>query len=85
MIVRKWIKFAALGWLIFLVAFCCGLYVYGAKIWPYGLIKEIELFMAGHNMEQTTLGEKIVNDLNLKPSRYLVDSSIRTDATKEHS
>ena len=84
MTVKKWIRFAALWWIVFLVAFCCGLYVYRAKVWPYSLINEIELFIAGHNMEQATLGEKILNDLNLKPSRHLVDSDTKTSVTGEH-
>ena len=81
---KKIFKIFSLCWLLFLVSFSLGLYIYGAKVWPYPLIKEIERFISGHNMEQATLGEKILNDLNFKPSRHLVDFDPKTSVAGEH-
>ncbi len=61
-------------WLIFLLAFFLGIYVYSNKKWPYPLINEIELYVAGHSEEDTNLVEKVKNDLDIVPSRHIVRS-----------
>ena len=61
-------------WLVFVSGFFLGLHAISNKAWPYPLIQEIKNFVAGDNAEDTTLAEKLMNDLNLKPSRHLVSS-----------
>ena len=71
----KTIRAAAICWLIFLSAFFLGFFAYHSKIWPYAPIMNIRKFIKGHVGEQTTLVEKIQNDLNFKPSRYIAGNS----------
>lgn len=65
------ISFLALCWLIFVAAFIGGLVVYDTKSWPYGLYIAIKEFIQGHPSEDLSLREKIINDLNLKPTRHI--------------
>jgi Arylsulfotransferase (ASST) len=74
----------AIYWLIFITAFIGGIYLYSAQRWPYPLVKQVEDYIRGDEGEQTTLFEKISNDLNLKPTRLIVDSDIQTTAGLEY-
>ncbi|MCP4666641.1 MAG: hypothetical protein GY849_09755 [Deltaproteobacteria bacterium] len=77
------VRLIALCWLVFIVAFLTGLYVYGKKIWPYPIVKEFEEFVAGHSEEKTTLAQKIANDLGNKPTRHMALFKIKSsDADK---
>ena len=64
-------RMIAAFWLVFLLGFSGGLFVYYTKVWPYGTLKEIERFVRGHLSEDLSLVEKIKNDLDFKPSRHI--------------
>ncbi len=61
----------AFCWLIFIFAFCLGLYVCASESWPYNHFKEVLSFVQGDAEEDISLKEKIKNDLNFKPSRHI--------------
>jgi hypothetical protein len=65
------VRVVAASWLVFLVGFFGGVFVYYTKVWPYGVLKEIKEFATGHAEESTSLMEKIKNDLEFEPSRYI--------------
>ncbi len=65
------VRVVAASWLVFLVGFFGGIFVYYTKVWPYGVLKEIKDFATGHAEESTSLMEKIKNDLEFEPSRYI--------------
>ena len=67
----KHFRIIAICWLAFLSGFIGGLYVYDNRVWPYQPLKEIKDFISGHPEENVPLEKKIINDLNLKPSRYI--------------
>jgi hypothetical protein len=75
----KIIRVIALCWLVFLIAFILGLYVYHTKIWPYAILENIKNFVAGDIEERSSLSEKIKNDFNLKPCRHIVTNSQKND------
>lgn len=61
---------AAAVWLVLLVGFGVGLYVYATRAWPYPIVQQLEAWFRGEG--NTTLGEKLANDLDIVPSRHLV-------------
>ncbi len=63
----------ALAWIMLVVGFCAGLYVYLGQVWPYPLIQQLEDWYRGEGF--TTFEQKVANDLDLVPSRHLVTSS----------
>ena len=69
------IRMLAFGWLVFVLAFCLGLIVSDAGIWPSSLYQQVKHFLAGHSEEGTSLKEKIENDLNFRPSRHIKTAS----------
>ena len=77
------IRSVAICWLIFITAFISGIYLYSAQLWPYPLVKQLEAYLRGNEGEQTTLMEKISNDLDLRPSRLIVNSDIQATATPD--
>jgi len=70
--VQKIIQIVALVWLVAIAAFALGMYVNATQAWPYGLIQELRGFAAGNAAEETTLVEKVANDLDVHPSRHIV-------------
>jgi len=66
------IRITAIVWLVFILSFSLGVYVYSAKKWPYPVVEDIEKFIKGHSEEKTTLIDKIKNDLGAKPTRHIV-------------
>ncbi len=64
-------RVVAVSWLVFLLGFFGGIFVYYTKVWPYGVLEEIRDFATGHDEESTSLMEKIKNDLEFEPSRYI--------------
>jgi hypothetical protein len=71
----KVIRVVALCWLVLLAGFLGGVYVSGAQIWPYPILKDIKDFVAGHAEEKTSLIEKLESDLGIKPSRHIVTTA----------
>jgi hypothetical protein len=65
------LRSVSVSWLILLAGFVLGVFVYGAKVWPYSTLKEIVDFVSGHAGEQTSVVEKMVNDLDIKPARHI--------------
>ena len=65
------LSFLALCWLIFVGAFIGGLVVYDTKSWPYGPYIAVKEFVLGDPSEDLSLREKIINDLNLQPTRHI--------------
>lgn len=66
------IRIIALCWLILI-----GGYFYGVRsveygLWPYGIVREIQAFLKGDPEENTSVAEKIENDLGLLPARHFV-------------
>ncbi|NIP43553.1 MAG: hypothetical protein GWN27_14000 [candidate division Zixibacteria bacterium] len=58
-----------LAWLILLAGIALGMYIFTARVWPYPVLKEVMAFVAGHPAEETSIAEKLENDLDLKPSQ----------------
>ncbi|WP_321491549.1 arylsulfotransferase family protein [uncultured Desulfobacter sp.] len=80
----SFLRLLALCWLVFLTSFCAGIYIYVAKIWPYPIIITIEKFLAGHPEENTSLLEKLENDLDIIPARHLVNSEKEYDIPEDY-
>lgn len=72
--VGKFIPIISAIWLVILLAFSLGIYIYAAKKWPYPLIAEIEKFIAGDKEETKSLVQKVKNDLNFRPERHIISS-----------
>lgn len=70
------IRTLALLWLVFLGAFALGAYVVASQTWPYPLIAAVQAFVAGDAGEDTTLVDKLINDLGITPARHVVDSQL---------
>jgi hypothetical protein len=70
---KKLLKSVALLYLVSLLAFFAGIYVMQSKSWPYKEINEIYLFIKGDPAEDTTIAEKVQNDLDIHPARQLLD------------
>ncbi|MBU4604104.1 MAG: hypothetical protein KKH66_04315 [Proteobacteria bacterium] len=70
---------AAAVWLVLLVGFGVGLYVYATRAWPYPIVQQLEAWFRGEG--NTTLGEKLANDLDIVPSRHLVTVDFKAPAT----
>ncbi len=66
----------ALCWLILIAAFIGGFVVYDTKSWPYQSLIAVKDFLRGHPTENLSLKEKILNDLNLKPTRHIKEADI---------
>lgn len=62
----------ALCWLLGLGALYLGMEAAEHRWWPYMFVKDVEAFVAGHEEEDTTLAEKVQNDLGLLPARHFV-------------
>ncbi|MCB2227045.1 MAG: aryl-sulfate sulfotransferase [Desulfarculaceae bacterium] len=62
----------AVAWLVLLVGFMAGLYVYASRCWPYPLVRSVEAWLAGEG--DATFSDKLANDLDISPSRHLVVS-----------
>lgn len=62
---------ASLIWLFFLLSFFWGYYVYSSEVWPYEILAGAEAYIKGDQEESSTLSEKILNDLRIKPSRFI--------------
>jgi hypothetical protein len=59
-------------YLVSVIAFGAGVYVMKSKSWPYKSINEILLFIEGDPNSKASITEKIVNDLNIHPTRQWV-------------
>jgi hypothetical protein len=66
------VRVVSLCWLALLSGFIAGVFVYGVQIWPYPIIADITEFIKGHDEEQTSVSEKVKNDLDIEPSRHLI-------------
>jgi len=73
------LRWIAAGWLIFVLAFSLGVYIYAAQVWPYPIIHSIERFVIGAGQELSLL-EKLRNDLGLAPERHQHDRDGRKGA-----
>ncbi len=51
------------------------MYIFTARVWPYPVLKEVMAFVAGHPAEETSIAEKLENDLDIKPSRHIEKTS----------
>lgn len=71
---QKIIQTVALIWLVAVAAFALGMYVNATRAWPYELLQELQVFAAGDAAEDTTLAEKVANDLDVRPSRHIIRS-----------
>ncbi len=58
-------------WLVFLLAFFLGLFVYDSRIWPYKPLRQAKLFLKGAAAENLSLMAMIENDLSFRPNRYI--------------
>jgi hypothetical protein len=65
------IRILALCWVTFIGAFALGLHVSDSKVWPYSVYDEVKQFFSGHVAEDTTVLEKVGNDLGLEPFRHI--------------
>ena len=65
------IRIIALCWLVFLSAFSLGIIVYDTKIWPYDVLRRIKKFVDTRDSDNLSLSQKLENDLNFKPSRFI--------------
>lgn len=45
--------------------------VYDTKSWPYESLIGVKEFVRGHPTEELSLKEKVLNDLNVKPTRHI--------------
>ena len=63
-------------YLILVAGFSLGVVVMHSKIWPYEPIFNVYHFVQGHIEEETSLVDKIANDLGIKPSRHFGNSPI---------
>ncbi len=68
------IRMVSICWLLLLAGFLAGVFVYGTQVWPYPIIRNVTDFVKGHEEEQTSLAEKIRNDLDIEPTRHMADS-----------
>ncbi len=62
---------ASAVWLFFLFSFFLGYFIYSTQTWPHEPLKQTEEYILGHREENTTLTQKILNDLNIKPDRFI--------------
>ena len=63
--------FIITAWIFFLVPFLIGYFVYSQKIWPHKILYSVQKFIEGHPEENVNLFNKILNDLEIKPSRSI--------------
>lgn len=66
------VRILALCWLVLVAGFLYGAWAVKEGLWPWPAIAEFEAWIAGHEEEDTSLTEKVQNDLGVKPSRHLV-------------
>ncbi len=66
-------RMIAICWLVFIIAFFYGIYIYANQIWPYPIVDAMQKFAAGDPEEKTSLVEKLENDLDIVPARHIVD------------
>lgn len=66
------VQIVALCWLILIGGFVYGAMAVRHDLWPWPAIEELEAFLEGHEEEQTSLTEKVRNDMGLLPARHLV-------------
>lgn len=62
-------------YLLFAVGFVAGSTLVYLKAWPFGLYEEFSRFVAGDATEKTTVVDKILNDADLRPTRFLHQSA----------
>lgn len=72
----RWVPIFGAGYLFVMVAFFLGMHVAQARVWPFYIVRDIFRFVEGHLDENTSLFEKISNDLGIRPERYLYDYKI---------
>ncbi len=66
------IQKTALAYLVGLGLFAWGVSVGLYQVFPYSYILKVQEFAAGHDLEkETTVIEKLENDLGLKPKRHV--------------
>ena len=65
------VRLILLVYLFSALSFGFGMYVQRAKIWPYSVVREVFLFLGGHPDEESSLAQKIRNDLDIKPERFI--------------
>lgn len=70
---KSFLKISALLYLVSVLAFFAGVYVTISKSWPYNEIRELYLFIQGDPAENTTIAQKMQNDLDIHPARQLLD------------
>lgn len=63
-------RLLAIFWITLVTGLGLGVYIYVARVWPYPLIHEVVAWVEGAGA--TSLKEKVVNDLNIAPTRHLV-------------
>ncbi len=73
----KLLRTLSMVWLIAVICFVWGFLTVKHKVFPWKpantIHKEIIQFIAGHDEEETSTSEKILNDLNLVPERQLTE------------
>lgn len=69
----RWIRNIALLWLVFLCAYFLGIATHKWKIWPYRALSEIKTFVAGDGDEDTSLRDRVINDVGANPARHIVE------------
>lgn len=77
------IRIVAVGWLLFLAAYGLGMATLKWELWPYRYLADAWGYIAGDDVEQTTLAERVLNDFGLRPARHLVESQ-RNYAIPDH-
>lgn len=70
----RWVRAAAVGWLLFLGAYALGMATHKYEFWPYDTLKQVWTFVVGDGVESTTLTERVLNDFGLRPARHIVET-----------
>jgi len=65
------IRIISLCWLVFLLGFGIGVYIWASETWPYPALKALQEFIAGHPEEETSVLQKLKSDFDIKPERHL--------------
>ncbi|WP_309381544.1 arylsulfotransferase family protein [Cerasicoccus frondis] len=69
----KLVQWLAICFLIGLIAFLTGIVIMETKSWPYSVVQEITTWADGHAEEESSILEKVVNDLDIEPARLITE------------
>lgn len=67
-----WLGHLAGYWLVFLFAFCLGIFLWEREYWPHDLVMGVGEFLAGSDDEELGVADKLRNDLGGIPVRHIV-------------